>query len=118
MKNKRASGADYEQQAAQYLETLGYQITARNFRCRLGEIDLIAREGKYLVFIEVKYRKNRRMGEPQEAVDFRKQRAICRTAAFYCSRYGISERQPCRFDVAAFTEGKWTIIKNAFDFIL
>lgn len=118
MKNSRAVGADYEKKAAQYLESLGYRIIARNFSCRQGEIDLIAEDGKYLVFIEVKYRKNQKAGMPQEAVGLRKQRAICRAASFYCLRHGISQEHPCRFDVAAFVDGEWSLIRNAFDYLL
>lgn len=117
MKNKRALGAEYEQKAAQYLETLGYQIIAKNFRCRLGEIDLIARDMEYLVFIEVKFRAGSQAGTPQEAVDWRKQRTICKVASYYCLRHKISPQQPCRFDVAAFAGGEWTIIRNAFDYL-
>lgn len=118
MKNKRAAGADYEQKAAKYLEAMGYRILAYNFRCRMGEIDLIARDGRYLVFIEVKYRTDTRMGMPQEAVDYRKQRKICQVADYYCLTKKIPPSQPCRFDVAAFSEGKWTILRNAFDYLL
>ena len=117
MKNKRETGAEYEKKTARYLESCGYKIISSNFRCRAGEIDLIARDGRYLVFIEVKYRVNAQMGEPQEAVDTKKQQKISRTAAYYCMRHGISSEQPCRFDVAAFTEGKWMVIQNAFDYI-
>lgn len=117
MRNNRAVGADYEQKAAQRLEALGYQILAKNFRCRMGEVDLIAKEGGYLVFIEVKYRAGIQAGEPQEAVDFRKQRKICRAASYYCQKHGISPQQPCRFDVAACRQGEWTVIQNAFDYI-
>lgn len=117
MRNTRAVGADYELKAAQYLETLGYQVIGRNFRCRTGEIDLIARDGEYLVFVEVKYRSGGQMGEPLEAVGIRKQQKICRTASYYCLRHRIGPQQPCRFDVAAFFQGKWTVIQNAFDYI-
>ena len=79
MKNKRETGAEYEKKAARYLESCGYKIISSNFRCRAGEIDLIARDGRYLVFIEVKYRVNAQMGEPQEAVDTKKQQKISRT---------------------------------------
>ncbi len=117
MINKRAVGAEYEQKAAQYLESCGYKITVRNFRCRMGEIDLIAEDGEYLVFIEVKYRADAQMGEPQEAVNLRKQRRISRAAAYYCMKNGRPPEQPCRFDVAAYMQGNWTIIKNAFDYL-
>ena len=115
--NKRETGACQEEWAARWLEEKGFRIMERNFHCRQGEIDLVAMEGRYLVFIEVKYRVNAQMGEPQEAVDTKKQQKISRTAAYYCMRHGISSEQPCRFDVAAFTEGKWMVIQNAFDYI-
>ena len=118
MRNNRAVGADYENKAAQYLETLGYRIVEKNFRCRFGEIDLIAKEGGYLVFIEVKYRAGTQTGEPQEAVDDRKQKKISRTAAWYCRTHRISMEQPCRFDVAACRMGEWMLIRNAFDYVV
>lgn len=117
MKNNRTVGTDYEQKAAQYLETLGYQILEKNFRCRTGEIDLIAKEDGYLVFIEVKYRAGTQTGEPQEAVDYRKQRNICRTASYYCMKKKVLSQQPCRFDVVACRQGEWSIIRNAFDYL-
>ena len=54
--NKRQLGTVYEQKAAAYLQQQGYEILECNFRCRIGEIDIIAREGEYLCFVEVKYR--------------------------------------------------------------
>lgn len=117
MKNKRTIGTDYEQKAAQYLENLGYQVLEKNFRCKMGEIDLIAKDGEYLVFIEVKYRADGKMGQPQEAVDFRKQRKICKAASYYCMLHHIPDVCPRRFDVAACMGGKWTIIRDAFPYI-
>ena len=66
--NKREVGAAYEEAAAVFLEKNGVRILERNFRCRQGEIDLIGRDGEYLVFFEVKYRKNADAGLPAEAV--------------------------------------------------
>lgn len=117
MKKNRAVGADYEQKAAQYLEGLGYQILERNFRCRTGELDLVAKEGGYLAFIEVKYRTGVRMGEPQEAVNYRKRKKICMAAAYYCMVRRIPPQQPCRFDVVACLAGEWKLIRNAFDYV-
>ncbi len=117
MGNKRATGACYEQEAANYLQGLGYRILQRNFRCRAGEIDLVAQDGEYLVFVEVKYRTDASAGLPQEAVGYKKQRNISRTASYYCLKYAVSPEQPCRFDVAAYMQGEWTVIQNAFDFI-
>ena len=72
-KNQRSVGARYEQVAGKYLEQQAYQILQYNYRCRQGEIDIIARDGEYLVFCEVKYRTDRRKGMPSEAVHIRKQ---------------------------------------------
>lgn len=55
--NQREVGAKKEEQAGEYLKSCGYELEAKNYHCRFGEIDIIAREGKYLCFVEVKYRK-------------------------------------------------------------
>ena len=71
--NTRQTGNVYEQMAADYLEKQGMRILERNFRRgRNGEIDIIGRDGKYLVFVEVKYRGTARWGDSLSAVDFRK----------------------------------------------
>ena len=70
-------------QAAAYLKKKGYRILEANFRCRFGEIDLIARDGAYLVFIEVKYRSSLKDGDSLEAVNRGKQRKIIRVAEYY-----------------------------------
>ena len=67
--NKRQTGSHYEETAAAFLTSKGYRVLERNFRCRQGEIDLICRHGRYLVFAEVKYRSGLTMGSPAEAVD-------------------------------------------------
>lgn len=84
--NRRKIGQKHEELAAKYLEEKGYEILERNYRIRTGEIDLIARDDRYLVFVEVKYRKNLQMGDPLEAVDSRKQQQIYRTARYYLHR--------------------------------
>ena len=115
--NKRPVGSTREAEAASYLEKNGYQILEHNYRCRQGEIDLIARDGRYLVFIEVKYRRTLRSGYPEEAVDKRKQQKIWRTARYYLYRHGYGEDTPCRFDVVSITgEGPQAIrvIRDAF----
>ena len=78
-----------------------------------GEIDLIARDGRYLVFIEVKYRKNLQMGDPLEAVDVRKQQRIYQTARYYLHQKKW-ENIPCRFDVIGITGTQICHIRNAF----
>ena len=115
--DKRELGRRYELFAADYLKKQGYRIVELNFCCRQGEVDIIARDKDVLVFIEVKYRKNLHSGAPAEAVDAKKQQKIRSAARYYLYRKGYGEDVPCRFDVAAFTGGSWTIIRNAFDYL-
>ena len=115
--NRRKEGAYYENLVAEYLKTQGYEILEKNYRCRIGEIDLIAKEGETLVFVEVKYRRNDKMGDPKEAVDRKKQEKISMTASYYlmreCGRMDI----PCRFDVAAVLGEQIEVVKNAFEYL-
>ena len=90
-------GPGGEAQAADYLRRKGYTLVAANYRCRFGEIDLIVRNRRYLVFVEVKLRKSAGFAQAREFVDFRKQQRIRATASMYLSRYPTS-LQP-RFDV-------------------
>jgi len=115
--NKRAVGTAYEKLAGAYLMQQGYEIVAYNFRCRMGEIDIVAKDGAYLVFVEVKYRSSEKNGSPLEAVDIRKQRIISKVASYYCLTHGYGETTPCRFDVVAINGEEYTLIKNAFDFV-
>ena len=75
---------------------------------------IIARDRDYLVFIEVKYRRDEHEGDPAEAVDARKQARILRTARYYMTRYHISEDTPCRFDVVAVLGSNVRLIRDAF----
>jgi putative endonuclease len=115
--NRRKEGAYYENLVAEYLKTQGYEILEKNYRCRIGEIDLIAKEGETLVFVEVKYRRDDKMGDPKEAVDQKKQKKISMTASYYlmreCGRMDI----PCRFDVAAVLGDQIEVVKNAFEYL-
>lgn len=97
--NKRQTGARYETLAASYLERRGMRILVRNFRARNGEIDLVAQDDEYLVFVEVKYRSSGVAGTGAEAVDRRKQKTICRISDYYRTRFGIKESTPVRYDV-------------------
>ncbi len=114
-RSSRQVGRHYEKVAEKCLESQGYQILERNFSCRRGEIDLIAREGGYLVFVEVKYRKTTDQGDPAEAVDQRKRRRIGQAAAYYLYLHGLPADTLCRFDVVALIPGKYRICKNAFE---
>lgn len=115
--NKRKIGAIKEQLAVAYLQENGVKITAINFRIRQGEIDLIGYHGKYLVFFEVKYRKNTRCGLPEEAVGLQKQKQICRVADYYRSTRRISLTTPIRYDVVAVEQDTVRWYQNAFEHI-
>lgn len=112
--NTRKKGTEYEQVAVGYLESYGVKILERNYRNRRGEIDLIGKDGEYTVFFEVKYRKNDRKGAPAEAVNFRKQKTICRVADYYRMTHGMGEFSAVRYDVVAIEGDKITWYKNAF----
>lgn len=107
-------GNRYEALTVKYLEKLGYIILEKNFRCRLGEIDIIAEDNDYLVFIEVKYRKNSSSGFSLEAVDIKKQRTIFKVAEFFMLKNRIPENHPSRFDVIGIDKECISHIKNAF----
>lgn len=105
-----------ESLAASYLQKKRYTITAANYRSRFGEIDLIVENKKYLVFVEVKLRKNADFGQAKEFVDRRKQERLKQTAALYLSLHEENMKQP-RFDVIEIyapdgTETKHPVIQH------
>ena len=115
--NKRDAGSRYETYAAVYLEERGYRILERNFRSRAGEIDLIGKDGMYLVFVEVKYRSSDGKGSAAQAVNMKKQRRICRTADYYRYVNGLTEDTGVRYDVVAIQGKEIRWIQNAFSHI-
>ncbi|HTW93162.1 MAG TPA: YraN family protein [Tepidisphaeraceae bacterium] len=94
-----ALGDRGENVAARFLRNHGYRIILRNFRCDVGEIDIIAKDGKTLVFVEVKTRENDDP-TPETQVDEAKQHQLTKVARFYLTRYG-NPQPPARFDVVA-----------------
>src|SRR5204862_4472140 len=88
-----------ENAAAKYLRNLGYRLITRNYRCDAGEVDIIARDGKTLVFVEVKTR-TYDDPTPEDQVNQRKQNQLTKAAKVYLSRYGFPQ-PPARFDVVA-----------------
>ena len=115
MDHRKETGRSGELEAAAFLEKQGVRILIHNFRCPLGEIDLIGMEEDVLLIVEVKKRKNRKQGMPCEAVDRRKQRKICRTFDYYRMKRRLDDYVPVRFDVVEIEgeqECRW--IKNAF----
>lgn len=111
--NKRNTGKQYESLAAEYLQRQGIVILERNYRNRTGEIDLIGRDGEFLVFVEVKYRRDLRTGDPAEAVTARKQQRIRRTAQYYLYSHRCGN-VPCRFDVVSILGEEIRWIPDAF----
>lgn len=114
--NNRQVGTCYEESAIGYLEKLGYKIIEKNYRCPLGEIDIIAREGKYLCFIEVKYRSRKTYGEPVQAVNWKKQKRISLVASCYLMQHRYRDTTPVRFDVVGISKEEITLIRNAFSY--
>ena len=106
--------------ARQYLQAQGYRILEENFRNKLGEIDLIAQEGKTICFVEVKTRQSLDQGQPYESVTPRKIRKLSQMATFYLKHKYHSLEIPSRFDVISIVQDKEESpniqhIKNAFD---
>lgn len=94
-----------EEAVARHLASLeGCTILCRNYRCALGELDIVAREGDTVVFVEVKARRGAAFGLPQEAVNGPKQARLRRLALHFLQRHGLGEA-PCRFDVATVRPG-------------
>lgn len=104
-----------ENVAAKYLRNQGFKILLRNFRCELGEIDIIARDGKTIVFVEVKTRTNDDP-TPEDQVNSPKRHQITKAARFYLSRYGVPQ-PPARFDVVAIVwpNGREPMIRHTPD---
>lgn len=112
-------GIEGEDLAVSTLEKSRYKIVERNYRTRAGEIDIVAREGECLVFVEVRTRASIEYGWPQETVIARKQKKLCKAARWYLQKNRI-EDTPCRFDVVAIVtnealdEPQVEVIKDAF----
>jgi putative endonuclease len=106
-----------ERAAEKYLRRNGYRIVARNFRAAGAEIDLVAMDGETLVFVEVKTRRSRDAGAPEEAVDKRKQTRMRRAAEVFAQRYRADEVE-MRFDIAAVDASgrrlEIELLRNAF----
>ncbi|MDA0679062.1 MAG: YraN family protein [Proteobacteria bacterium] len=98
----RDKGSRFEQIALKHLVANNLQLIEQNFHCRLGEIDLVLRDGESLVFVEVRYRKSNRFASAAHSVNKQKQAKIARTAAMYLARHPALSRCTVRFDVVAF----------------
>ena len=107
-------GREAETRAAEFLRAQGLRIIERNWHCRFGEIDLVARDGQTLVFVEVRARRSRSHGGARESISTAKRRRLTATANYYLAR--CRTEQPCRFDALLIeSEGAIEWIRNAFD---
>lgn len=111
-------GRQTEALALDYLNRQGLTLRERNFRCRRGEIDLVMQDRACIVFVEVRYRRDRRHGSPAETIDQRKQQKLLLAARYYLHTHAETRGTPARFDVVALSPGatgleiEW--IRNAF----
>ncbi|EJO5348193.1 YraN family protein [Clostridium botulinum] len=109
-----------EDLACEYIKNLGYIILEKNFKCKLGEIDIIAKDKNIIAFIEVKTRYNYIYGSPSESITFKKQNKIYKTAEYYTIKNGIYNKFFFRFDVVEIILNKINnnysvnLIKDAF----
>lgn len=111
--NNRKIGTSYEVLARNYLEDIGYSILYMNYRCKSGEIDIVATDREYIVFVEVKYRKTALFGYPRESVNYYKQKRIIGVARYFLLTQKLTHKN-CRFDVVEILDDQITHIKNAF----
>lgn len=112
--NKRSFGGQGEADARAYLVGKGIKVLEMNFRRPTGEIDIIAKQGRTLLFVEVKRRSSLRFGRPAEAVNRQKQAHILRTAQLYLQENHIQDVS-LRFDIVEVLPGEIRHIENAFD---
>lgn len=112
---EKTSGEEAEARAEAFLVQNGLVKLERNYRCKLGEIDLIMQHGDTLVFIEVRLRSHQAFANAAESVTIRKQQKIIRTAQHYLQQHKLTDKANCRFDVIAFgRSGNPDWIKDAF----
>ena len=114
--NKRFVGKQKEELAAEFLSGRGVKIIDKNYACKVGEIDLIGLDNGYLVFVEVKYRKNTNYGYPEEAVSKNKRRKIILVSGYYRMLKHYGENIQMRFDVISILNDEIIWDKNAFGY--
>ncbi|MDR3492046.1 MAG: YraN family protein [Gammaproteobacteria bacterium] len=111
-------GQQAEDEACNYLQKQGYSLLERNYRCKMGEIDLIMKDNTCIVFVEVRLRNNPRCGNALDSVDLRKQKKLTLTATHYLCQKKWFDKVNCRFDVIgiSYSQMKASLqwIKNAF----
>lgn len=113
MQNNRKKGDIAEKRAIDFLQHKGYSIIETNYQKRCGEIDIIAKKESYIVFVEVKYRKNIAKGYPREAVCLKKQEKIKKTALYYIQENSLDSFD-FSFDVIEIINDDIVHLENAF----
>lgn len=116
---QQLAGTEQEAYAEDFLRKQGLSLICKNYRCKLGEIDLIMQDGEVLVFVEVRLRSNVAYGSGAETVTLRKQRKTINTALIYLQRHPHLAKRTCRFDVISSQgkssgQGQLTWIKDAY----
>lgn len=116
MMNTKKTGQIAEHKALDYLNNQGLKLVLQNYSCRMGEIDLIMRDGAYLVFIEVRYRVSAAYGGGLASVTDSKRQKIMKTSMHYMMKYKVYDKFPLRFDVLSIDGNldEITWVKNAF----
>lgn len=115
--NSRVIGREWEREALKRLQAAGLELLDRNYQCRMGELDLVLRDGDSVAFVEVRFRRRNDFGSGAESVSVSKRRRLIAAAQHYLQRHPGLADLPCRFDVVAIGPGatpqiEW--IRNAF----
>ena len=111
---RRELGAAGEDAAAAWYRAAGYRVVDRNWRCRDGELDLVLRRGRTVVFCEVKHRRTTRFGTPAESITYEKKQRIRHLAARWLREAATTRPGEIRFDVAAILDGSIDVLEGAF----
>lgn len=116
---KQKLGNLAERQSEQLLLDAGMRLLARNYRCKMGELDLVMRDIDTVVFVEVRYRRSSRWGDAVESIDWRKQKRVIAAAQHYLLTHPHLADNPCRFDVVTAhgnpaDPGSYNWIREAF----
>jgi len=106
IKDHNQKGQQAEAMASNYLQAQGLKKIQSNFSCNCGEIDLIMRDNEFLVFIEVRYRKQTRFGHPLETINYAKQKKIIKTVQYFLMKNPAYNQLPCRIDAVALSSVK------------
>lgn len=114
--NKRRLGTIYEEKSAAFLIDRGFEILKMNYRCKIGEIDIIAKKDECIHFVEVKYRNTQKCGVPLEAVNYKKQKIISKVSMYYIMENKILDNTAVCYDIISVLGNEISFYENAFDF--